>query len=124
MVMIGAMAALTMPVGLAGSWQLLCVALVPAGLLCAPALSTTMDTLSRWVPAAARGEAMGLHGTALTLGLAVSSPITGSIIDAYGTRWSFAIAGLGGILFVTLSIPLWRRAPQPAEPAVPEPVAA
>jgi MFS family permease len=124
LVMIGAMAALTVPVGLAGSWQLLCVALVPAGILCAPVLSTTMDTLSQWVPAAARGEAMGLHGTALTLGLAVSGPLTGSIIDTYGTRWSFAVAGLGGLLFATLSIPLWRRAPQPAEPAVPEPVAA
>jgi MFS family permease len=124
LVMIGAMAALTVPVGLVGNWQLLCVAVIPAGILCAPALTTTMDTLSQWVPPAARGEAMGLHSTALTLGLAVSGPITGFVIDAYGTRWSFAIAGLAGLLFVTLAIPFWRRAPQPAESAVPEPVAA
>ncbi|HEV7931062.1 MAG TPA: MFS transporter, partial [Actinomadura sp.] len=94
LVMVGAMAALTVPVGLAGSWQLLCMAMIPAGILCAPALSTTVDTVSQWVPAGARGEAMGLHSTALTLGLAVSAPITGSIIDTYGTLWSFAIAGL------------------------------
>jgi MFS family permease len=124
LVMTGAMAALTVPVGLVGSWQLLCVAMIPAGILCAPALSTTIDTLSQWVPPAARGEAMGLHGTALTLGLAVSGPITGSIIDGYGTRWSFAIAGLAGLLLVTLAIPFWRRAPQPVESALPAPVAA
>ncbi|MCW2899551.1 MAG: major facilitator transporter [Streptosporangiaceae bacterium] len=124
LVMIGAMAALTVPVGLVGSWQLLCMAMIPAGILCAPALSTTADTLSQWVPAGARGEAMGLHGTALTLGLAVSAPITGSIIDTYGTRWSFAIAGLAGLLLVILAIPFWRRAPQPAQSVVPEPAAA
>jgi MFS family permease len=118
------MAALTVPVGLVGSWQLLCVAVIPAGILCAPALSATIDTLSQWVPPASRGEAMGLHGTALTLGLAVSGPITGFVIDAYGTRWSFAIAGLAGLLLITLAIPFWRRAPQPAESAVPELVAA
>jgi hypothetical protein len=50
LVMIGAMAALTVPVGLVGSWQLLCVAVIPAGILCAPALTTTIDTLSQWVP--------------------------------------------------------------------------
>jgi MFS family permease len=124
LVMIGAMAALTVPVGLAGSWKLLCVAVIPAGILCAPALSTTIDTLSQWVPPAARGEAMGLHAAALTLGLAVSGPITGAIIDAYGTRWSFAVAGLVGLLLVTVAIPFWRRAPQPAESAIPEPVTA
>jgi MFS family permease len=124
LVMIGAMAALTVPVGLVGSWQLLCLAVIPAGILCAPALSTTIDTLSQWVPAAARGEAMGLHGTALTLGLAVSGPITGSIIDTYGTRWSFAIAGLVGLILVTAAIPFWRRVPRPAESDVPEPVTA
>jgi MFS family permease len=124
LIMIGAMGALTVPIGLVGSWQLLCLAVIPAGILCAPALSTTIDTLSQWVPSAARGEAMGLHGTALTLGLAVSGPITGSIIDTYGTRWSFAITGLVGLLLVILAIPFWRRAPQPAESAVPETVVA
>ncbi|GAA2069888.1 MFS transporter [Actinomadura alba] len=124
LLMVGAMAALTVPVGLVGSWQLLCLALIPAGALCAPALSTTIDTLSQWVPATARGEAMGLHGTALTLGLAVSGPITGSIIDDHGTRWSFALAGLLGIVLVAMAIPFWRRVPRPAKSADPEPVVA
>lgn len=109
LVMVGGMAALTVPLGLVGDWRLLCLALVPSGMLCAPALSATVDGVSRWVPAAARGEAMGLHGTALTLGLAASAPVTGLIIDDWGTRWSFAMAGLGGLLMVALAVPFWRH---------------
>jgi MFS family permease len=108
LVMIGGIAALTVPLGLVGDWQWLCLALVPSGMLCAPALSATVDAVSRWVPTAARGEAMGLHGTALTLGLAVSGPVTGLIIDDWGTNWSFAVAGLGGLLMVALAVPFWR----------------
>jgi predicted MFS family arabinose efflux permease len=108
LVMIGGIAALTVPLGLVGDWQWLCLALVPSGLLCAPALSATVDAVSRWVPTAARGEAMGLHGTALTLGIAVSGPVTGLIIDDWGTDWSFAVAGLGGLLMVALAVPFSR----------------
>jgi len=114
LVMIGTMAALTAPLGLVGDWRVLCLALVPAGLLCAPALSTTVDTISRSVPTGARGEAMGLHGTALTLGLSVSGPVTGAIIDDYGTGWAFAVAGLVGLALVLTALPFWRQAPQPA----------
>jgi MFS family permease len=108
LVMIGGIAALTVPLGLVGDWQWLCLALIPSGLLCAPALSATVDAVSRRVPTAARGEAMGLHGTALMLGLAVSGPVTGLIIDGWGTDWSFAVAGFGGLLMVALAVPFWR----------------
>ncbi|WP_460370478.1 MFS transporter, partial [Actinocorallia lasiicapitis] len=67
LVMVATMGALTVPVGLVGGWPWLMLALLPAGFLCAPALSSSVDTLSRWVPSSARGEAMGLHGAALTL---------------------------------------------------------
>lgn len=124
LVIVGAMAALTVPIGLAGHWKWLFLALLPAGILCAPAISTTIDTLSRWVPAVARGEATGLHSTAMTLGLAIAGPITGTIIDGWGTRWAFAIPGAGGLLVVLLAVPIWRRAPRPAaRPATVEPVA-
>jgi MFS family permease len=114
LVMIGGIAALTVPLGLVGDWRWLCLALVPSGMLCAPALSATVDTVSRWVPTAARGEAMGLHGTALTLGLAVSGPVTGLVIDGWGTDWSFAVAGLAGLLMVALAVPFRRRLPRTA----------
>jgi predicted MFS family arabinose efflux permease len=88
--------ALTIPIGLAHGWQWLCLALLPAGLLCAPSLAAGADAVSRMAPAGARGEAMGLHGSALTVGLATGAPLAGAIIDAASPAWGFAAAGLAG----------------------------
>ncbi|MEV8630452.1 MFS transporter [Streptosporangium sp. NPDC051023] len=120
LVLIGAMGVLTIPVGLVGGdWRWLMLALIPAGVLCAPGLSATVDTLSRWVPAGARGEAMGLHGTALLIGGASSAPIAGVLIDSYGPGWSFAVAGLVGVVMVLLALPFWRRTSTSVDVSVP-----
>ncbi|MET8333765.1 MFS transporter [Streptosporangium canum] len=119
LVLVGGMGALTIPVGLVGGdWRWLLVALLPAGLLCAPGLSSTVETLSRWIPAGARGEAMGLHGTALLIGGALSAPIAGAVIDGAGPGWAFALAGLVGAGMVLVALPFWRRVPAPAEQPV------
>ncbi|SDJ15870.1 MFS transporter [Nonomuraea jiangxiensis] len=116
--LIAGMGLLTVPVGLAvGDWRWMILALLPAGLLCAPALSATVDVVTRWVPARARGEAMGFHGTALLIGGAASAPIAGAIIDGHGPGWAFAVAGLVGAAMVALGLPFWRRRPEvPASP--------
>jgi MFS family permease len=116
--LIAGMGLLTVPVGLVGGdWHWLVLALLPAGLLCAPSLSSTVDVLSRWVPSAARGEAMGFHGTALLVGGAASAPIAGAIIDGVGPVWAFAAAGLVGVAMVAVALPFWRRRPPVSEPA-------
>jgi predicted MFS family arabinose efflux permease len=105
------LAALTVPVGLGGgSWWLLSLALVPAGALCAPTLAATADAVSRLAPAAVRGEAMGLHGSALTVGLALGAPLAGAVIDASGPGWGFAATGLVGLLVAALVAPVQLRA--------------
>ncbi len=71
---VAAMGLLTIPVGLAGGWQVLCLTLIPSGLLCAPTLSACNDTLSRLVPGPSRGEAIGLFGSALTVGNTLGAP--------------------------------------------------
>ncbi len=115
LVLIGGLCALTMPIGLVGGgWWWLCLALVPAGLLCAPALSATVDAVNQRVPAVSRGEAMGLHGMALTIGVASAGPVTGAIVDAHGPGWAFAASGAIGVLLVLVAVPFWRDAPQPA----------
>ncbi|NUW40108.1 MFS transporter [Nonomuraea rhodomycinica] len=107
--LIAGMGLLTAPVGLAaGDWRWLVLAMLPAGLLCAPALSATVEAVSGRVPAAARGEAMGLHGTALLVGGALSAPIAGALIDAHGPAWAFAVAGAVGVVMVGVAVPFWR----------------
>ncbi|MFC5826569.1 MFS transporter [Nonomuraea insulae] len=114
--LIAAMGLLTIPVGLVGgSWHWLVLALLPAGLLCAPSLSSTGDVLSRWVPSGARGEAMGLQSTALLVGGAVSAPIAGAVIDGSGPEWAFVVAGLVGVAMVLVALPFWRRRPVASE---------
>ncbi|GII55372.1 MFS transporter [Planotetraspora thailandica] len=117
--LIGGLCALTAPLGLVGGgWWWLCLALAPCGLLCAPALSSTVAAVNRRVPAAARGEAMGLHGTALTLGVAIAGPVAGGIVDAYGPGWAFAAAGAAGVVLVLAALPFWRDVPGAGEAAV------
>ena len=85
--------ALSMPVGTAGSWWLLCLAAIPAGLACAPTIASTVDAVSRAVPAERRGQAMGLHSAALTAGSAVGAPLIGVVIDRAGPGWGMAAVG-------------------------------
>lgn len=108
----------TIPVGLGGShWWLLSLVLLPAGALCAPTLAATADAVSRLAPAAVRGEAMGLHGSAITVGVALGAPLAGAVIDASSPLWGFAATGLLGTLTALLVLPLHRspRSPSPKD---------
>ncbi|MGW4497879.1 MFS transporter [Micromonospora sp. NPDC004336] len=122
LVLMAALSLCTIPVGLGGAhWWLLCLALIPAGALCAPTLAATADEVSRLAPASVRGEAMGLHGSAVTVGIAVGAPLAGAVIDASAPAWGFAVTGAIGALvaLAVLPIELRRRraaAPVPAEP--------
>ncbi|HEX4788340.1 MAG TPA: MFS transporter [Actinospica sp.] len=85
---------LSIPVGVAGSWWLLCLLVIPAGVACAPTIASTVDAASRAVPASRRGQAMGLHGAALTVGSAIGAPLIGVVIDRAGPGWGMAAIGL------------------------------
>jgi MFS family permease len=118
LLIIGGMAALTIPLGLVNGWWWLLLALIPCGLLCAPSMAATVDAVSYLVPASARGEAMGLHGTALTCGIAIGAPASGWVIDTFGPGWGFAAAGLAGLLVVAVALPFWQRSAAPVAEAV------
>jgi MFS family permease len=94
----------TIPIGLAAGWGWLCLLLLPAGVLCAPTLAATADAVSRLVPAQARGEAMGLHGSGLTVGMALGAPFAGAIVDAFGPGWAFAAVGMAGLLLAAIGL--------------------
>lgn len=73
------------------------VLLFVSGVFCAPTITATLDDLSRAVPARVRGEAMGWHGSALTLGGAAGAPIVGWAIDRGGWEGGFELAGFLGL---------------------------
>jgi MFS family permease len=121
--LLGALAVFTIPAGLVGgAWPLLFLTLLPAGVLCAPTLSASTDLVSRLVPPEARGEAMGWHGSSLTVGLAIGSPLAGWAIDHGSPSWGFAAVGAVGALAAAVLL-LFRHleAPSPAPDAAPAP---
>jgi MFS family permease len=109
--LVAAMGLLTIPVGLVPSWHWLLLALIPAGLLCAPTMIAANDSLARAVPANSRGEATGLLGSALTAGTTLGAPFAGFLIDNAGTHWAFAACGAVGAVAVLAALPAYRRAP-------------
>ena len=95
------LAALTVPIGLASTPLVLCLAVLPAGALCAPLISATAEAVARLVPERVRGEAMGWHGSALTAGSAAGAPVAGLAIDRVAPWAGFGVVGaLGAVLAV------------------------
>lgn len=89
-----------------------------SGLFCAPTITATIDELSRAVPARVRGEAMGWHGSALTLGGAIGAPLVGAAIDHGGWQSAFELAGALGLVsaVIGLAVQSRRRRTAGAEP--------
>ncbi|MET7817957.1 MULTISPECIES: MFS transporter [Micromonospora] len=96
----------TIPIGLgSGQWWLLALMLLPSGAFTAPTVAATADAVSRLVPASVRGEAMGLHGSAMVVGVALGAPLAGAVIDATAPAWGFTATGLLGALIALAVLP-------------------
>jgi len=96
-VLLGGLSVTTLPIALAPAvWPLAALGLL-AGLLCAPTITATVDQLSRMVPDAARGEAIGWHGSAMTAGSAMGAPMAGLAIDRWGWAAGFVSVSLVGL---------------------------
>ncbi|HEX4818361.1 MAG TPA: MFS transporter [Nonomuraea sp.] len=112
--LLGLLGLVTIPAGLASDWPWLCVAVIGAGLLTAPTLSTVSDAVSRLTPAGVRGEATGLQASAASAGFALGAPVVGVVIDASTPAGGFAAAGLVGLLTALTGYLLSRRSPTAA----------
>lgn len=108
--LMGGMGLLAVPIGLFGfsPWWL-AVALVPTNFLCAPTITATGEAITKYAPPSARGVAMGLQGSAFTLGVALGQPLTGFVIDHSSPEWGFAAAGLGAVVIAAGTVVLGRR---------------
>jgi MFS family permease len=108
--LLGGLALVTAPVALATNLPTAVVLLFVSGLFCAPAITATVDTLSRLVPTSARGEAVGWHGSSMTAGIALGAPLAGFAIDAGGWQWGFLlVSAVGLVVAVVCGLVLGRR---------------
>jgi MFS family permease len=96
--LLGGLGLVTLPMALAGGAVSLAVLSFVAGLFCAPTITATIDQVSRVVPAAARGEAMGWHGSFMTGGMALGAPLAGYAIDQRGWGAGFVLVSLTGVV--------------------------
>jgi MFS family permease len=97
LLLLGCLSLATIPIAFApGVWPLAVLGFL-AGLLCAPTITATVDQLSRVVPDAARGEAMGWHGSSMTAGSALGAPVAGLAIDRWGWAGGFISVSLVGL---------------------------
>jgi MFS family permease len=109
--LLGLLGLATILAGLAHDWHWLCVAVIGAGILTAPTLSTVADAVSRLAPVSARGEATGLQSSAMSAGVALGSPIAGLAIGLSASAGGFAAAGLAGLAAALTGSLLCHRAP-------------
>ena len=114
MLLLLAMAVLTIPMAFATGTLSLALLSIPAGLLCAPVLSSASERVADLVSEERRGEAMGWYGSAMTAGTALGAPVAGLAIDVIGPWSGFVMAGgaAAALVLVTLSVRrLVRRRP-------------
>ncbi|MEU7475087.1 MFS transporter [Lentzea sp. NPDC042327] len=110
LVLLALMGLFEMPVGLGdGSVLWLCLLLIPMNLMCAPLIAASGEHISRLAPATARGLAMGLQGSAFTIGSAIGSPLAGVAIDHGGAPLGYVVVGAGGLAVAGIGWLLARR---------------
>ncbi|MFE6688550.1 MFS transporter [Streptomyces sp. NPDC057743] len=114
----------TLPFLLVGNVAGMAAVVFVAGVFFAPTMVVIMGIVERTAPAHHLTEALTWMIAGLQSGVALGAAVSGIVVDAYGTRWGFAVAiGAGAIalLLALTSAPmlnrrLARRENAPAEP--------
>lgn len=82
------------------------------GAAIAPTIAAAMAKVSGLAPVTRRGEAFGWLSTAATAGIALSSPITGFVLDRYGPAAGVGAAAALSATAVLLSLSVPRTVPR------------
>jgi MFS family permease len=117
-VLVTALGVATLPVAIGGPWWMLGLLLVLPGLLCAPALAAGSEAVSSLAPEHARGVITGLQGSAITIGAAIATPLTGQLIDMASPSVALLVVGGFGIAIGIVASLMARRGAPPAMHAV------
>jgi predicted MFS family arabinose efflux permease len=118
--LLGGLGLVTLPMALASGPGSLALLSFVAGLFCAPTITATVDQVSRVVPAAARGEAMGWHGSFMTAGMALGAPAAGYAIDHRGWGAGFVLVSLAGVAVAVVGAIAMSGRARPGAIGVPE----
>lgn len=122
--LLAGLGAVTLPMAFAVGPISLAITGLVAGFFCAPTITASIDQMSRIVPEGGRGEAIGWHSAALTLGNGIGSSLAGIAIDAGGFPAGFGAAAALGLV-IGLGIPLLLTLRERRRPAIQkEPAAA
>jgi predicted MFS family arabinose efflux permease len=112
--LLAGLAVLTAPVALASSAWSVGALLLLAGVCCAPAITAGVHQVSAVVPESARGEALGWHGSAMTVGSAVGGPLAGAAVDSGGAPLGFLVIAGAGLAVAGVGAAMLRRPVRPA----------
>jgi MFS family permease len=102
--LLGLLAATTLPIVLARDAFTIAILLFVTGLFCAPTITAAVDALSRVVPERVRGEVLGWHGSAMMAGGAAGAPLAGVAIDHSGWQGGFLIPSLIGLAVACVAV--------------------
>ncbi len=98
--------------------MLLALLVIPSGLFCAPLMSASAEVLAELAPSSARGQAMGVHASALTVGNAAGAPFAGLVVDAVDPRLGLVAVGGAGLLLALAGLLAQSRGRALPRPAV------
>lgn len=114
-VLVAGLGAATLPVALADTWWSYALLLIPAGLLCAPSLAAGSEAVSGLAPEHVRGFVIGLHGSAITVGGAIGTPLAGLLVDVGSSSTAVLVVGMSGVGAAgVVALLMSRRAAAPA----------
>jgi MFS family permease len=95
--LVGCLGAAALPVALAGPWWSYALLLIPVGALIAPSMAASAETVSVLTPEHVRGLVTGLHGSAITLGATVATPLAGLLVDIASPAAAVLVVGAIGL---------------------------
>lgn len=108
------LAAATVPLPLAPGVVALAVLAFVGGFAISPALIAAFALLDRLVPARSRTEGLAWFSTGIGIGLALSSSVTGQVVDAAGGRAALGVTVASGLLAAAVALAGARRLRPPA----------
>jgi MFS family permease len=110
------LALVTVPLLLAPSVPVLAGLVFLAGFAISPALIAAFALLELLVPAGSRTEGLTWFGTGLNVGVALSSSLTGQVVDAAGARTAYGVTVGAGVFAVVIAVAGMRALTPPARP--------